>query len=272
MTLFQSILLGIIQGATEFLPISSSGHLVLTPNLLGWQIPHQDAFVFDVLAQTATVIAVLAYFWGDIITITKAVIQGLREEKPFEDPNARLGWLLGLATVPAGAAYLTFAAIFEKAFSQPLSVALFLFGTAALLLLAESLGARRRSSNSINWIDALVVGCFQILAIFPGISRSGATITGGMLRGFDRPSAARFSFLMSIPLTLAAGMIGIIKLFQLPETGSQIAIFLPGFISAALVGYISIRWLLQFLNRRPLYIFAIYCTIFGLVNLILILV
>jgi undecaprenyl-diphosphatase len=270
MTLLQSILLGIIQGATEFLPISSSGHLVLTSNLLGWQIPHQDAFVFDVLAQTATMIAVLAYFWIDILAITRAVFHGVLERKPFTHPDARLGWYLCLATFPAGLSYLLFAEIFEKTFSQPLVVALFLFGTAALLLLAEGLGSRNRSIESLAWKDALIVGFFQILAIFPGISRSGATITGGMLRQLDRPSAARFSFLMSIPLTLAAGLIGIIELIQLPESLSQIAIFLPGFISAALVGYIAIRWLIQFLNKRPLYIFAIYCLCFGIINLIFI--
>jgi undecaprenyl-diphosphatase len=268
MTLLQSILLGIIQGATEFLPISSSGHLVLTPNLLGWQIPHQDAFVFDILAQTATTIAVLAYFWGDLLTILRAVFEGLIARKPFENPDARMGWYLCLATIPAGVSYLLFADIFEKTFSQPLIVALFLFGTATLLVLAEVWGGRNRSIESITWKDALLIGCFQVLAIFPGISRSGSTITGGMLRNLNRRSAARFSFLISIPLTLAAGLIGMIELIRLPETRSQIAIFLPGFISAALVGYVAIRWLIQFLTKRPLYSFAIYCVIFGIINLI----
>lgn len=272
MTTLQSILLGIIQGATEFLPISSSGHLVLIPNLLGWNIPHDDAFAFDVLAQTATMIAVLAYFWGDILIIIRSVIQGLVDRTPFKDANARMGWYLILATIPAGAAYLLFAETFEKTFSQPLTVALFLFGTAALLLIAEIFGARNRRTKSISWKDALIIGFFQILAIFPGISRSGSTIAGGMVRNLDRPSAARFSFLISVPLTLAAGLIGLIKLFQLPDVISQITIFLPGFVSAAIVGYIAIRWLIQFLTKRPLYIFALYCAIFGIFNIISLLV
>jgi len=267
MTLLQSIILGIIQGATEFLPISSSGHLVLTPNLLGWQIPHEDAFVFDVLAQVATLVAVVAYFWQDLVSIVTSVSRGIFNRKPFEETEARMGWLMCLATVPAGAAYLLFPKTFERAFSQPLTGAIFLFGTAALLLIAEFIGKRKRTYHSITWLDALVVGFFQILAIFPGISRSGATITGGMVRNLDRPTAARFSFLISVPIMLAAGLIGLIELLKLPNTMDQIAIFIPGFISAALVGYISIRWLLRFLKERPLYTFAFYCVIFGLINL-----
>jgi len=272
MTILQSIILGIIQGATEFLPISSSGHLVLTPHLLGWNIQDQDAFVFDVLVQVATLVAVVAYFWDDLYKITLAFIRGLWHKQPFSNRDARMGWLLGLATVPAGAAYLLFSDTFERAFGSPLATALFLFGTATLLLVAERIGKRDRDYESINWIDAIVIGIFQILAIFPGISRSGATITGGMTRNLDRPSAARFSFLISVPVMLAAGLVGVIKLIDLPNTASRIPIFLPGFIAAAIVGYISIRWLLRFLNHRPLYVFAIYCAVFGMINLVIILI
>lgn len=271
MNTLQSIILGIIQGATEFLPISSSGHLVLVPNLFGWHIPHQDAFVFDVLVQVATLVAVFAYFWQDISQIIAAVIVGILRGKPFEEFNSRMGWLLCLATVPAGASYLLFSETFERAFSNPLAVALFLLGTALLLILAEKLGHRQRTFEDITWIDALVIGCFQILAIFPGISRSGSTITGGMTRNLDRPTAARFSFLISVPVMLVAGLIGIIELFKLPNTSSQITIFIPGFIAAAIVGYISIRWLLRFLSRSSLSIFAAYCALFSLLNLVLIL-
>jgi undecaprenyl-diphosphatase len=272
MTIFQSIILGIIQGATEFLPISSSGHLVLTPHLLGWQIPHQDAFVFDVLAQVATLVAVIAFFWDDIFTILRAVFIGIWQRRPFESFNARMGWFLCLATIPAGAMYLSFSETFERAFSKPIAVALFLLVTAILLVIAEKIGRRNRSFESITWKDALIVGIFQILAILPGISRSGATITGGMTRNLNRHSAARFSFLISIPMMLAAGLIGIIELLQLHDTTNQIGVFLPGFVSAAVVGYVCIRWLLHFLTQSSLYIFAAYCTIFGLINLIIFMV
>ena len=267
MTILQSIILGIIQGATEFLPISSSGHLVLTPHLLGWVIPDQDKFVFDVLIQVATLVAVIAYFWHDLYDIAIALVKGLWSKQPLKDQNSSLGWKLGLATVPAGIVYLLFADTFEQAFANPLGTSLFLFGTAALLMIAVKVSKRERSFESITWADAFIVGLFQILAIFPGISRSGASITGGMARNLDRESAARFSFLISFPILLAAGLVGLIKFIQLPNTTANVSIFLPGFITAAVVGYISIRWLLRFLTQQPLYIFAFYCILFGMINL-----
>jgi undecaprenyl-diphosphatase len=269
MTLIQAIILGIIQGITEFLPISSSGHLVLMPHLLGWKIPPQDAFAFDVLAQVATIVAVFVYFWQDICEITTAALHGIRQRKPFEDPQARLAWYINLATVPAGIAFLLFNGTFEKAFGNPKITSLFLLVTAILLLIAERVGKRNRDLENINWVDALVIGAFQILAIFPGISRSGVTITGGMMRDLDRPTAARFSFLIAVPLTLAAGLIGIIRLFQIPHFASLIPTYLAGFVAAGIVGYIAIRWLLLFLAHRPLYVFAIYCACFGLINLLI---
>ena len=271
MNIFQAIILGIIQGATEFLPISSSGHLVLAPFLFGWELPSTDTFVFDILVQVATLIAVIAYFWNDIRQITLAVWRGLRQRQPFTEPESRLGWLLALATVPAGLAYLLFDNLFESAFGNPLATALFLLVTAVLLFLAERFSKHQREFSDITWKDALVVGIFQILALFPGISRSGATITGGMSRGLKRPVAARFSFLISLPILLAAGLIGVLKLVQIPNFIQLLPTFSAGFLSAALVGYLSIRWLLQYLSQRPLYIFAIYCTVFSLINLTLML-
>ncbi|MEA3350280.1 MAG: undecaprenyl-diphosphatase UppP [Chloroflexota bacterium] len=271
MTLIQSIILGIIQGITEFLPISSSGHLVLIPNLLGWDIPAQDAFVFDVLVQVATLVAVFVYFWDDLYNIAIMTLQGLWKRRPFDHAQSRMGWYLILATIPAGVSFLLFAESFEKAFGSPLATSLFLFGTAVLLLVAELAGNRSRGFDDIIWKDALWVGIFQILAIFPGVSRSGSTITASMIRDLKRPAAARFSFLISVPVMLAAGLVGTIKLFQIPHFASLLPTYLAGFITAAIAGYVSIRWLLQFLTHRPLYIFAAYCSVFGLLNLLMIL-
>lgn len=272
MTIFQSILLGIIQGITEFLPISSSGHLVLTPHLLGWEIAPQDAFAFDILVQVATLLAVFAYFWADIYTIARAVFQGLWHRKPFETQSARTGWYLALATVPAGLAYLLFDETFERAFSSPVATASFLLLTAALLLFAEKIGQRNRQFDDLTWQDALIVGTFQILAIFPGVSRSGATITGGMTRNLQRPAAARFSFLISIPVMLAGGLIGLLEFFAIPHFATLLQAYFAGFAAAAIVGYIAIRWLLRYLSHRPLYVFASYCAVFGLLNLALLLI
>jgi len=272
MTILQSIILGIVQGITEFLPISSSGHLVLVPYLLGWEITPEAVFVFDVLVQVATLVAVFAYFWHDLIKITKAFFQGLYKRAPFSNSDSRLGWYIILATLPAGLAGLLLKDTLERAIDSPLATACFLFGTAGLLVLAEWLGKREHKANELSWQDALVIGIFQILALFPGISRSGATITGGMLRRLDRPSAARFSFLISIPIMLAAGLLATLDLFDIPNLGKILPTFVIGFIAAAVTGYLSIRWLLRYLSHRSLYGFAIYCTAFGLLNLIVILV
>lgn len=269
MTLFQSIILGIVQGATEFLPISSSGHLVIIPFLFGWDIPNGEAFIFNVLVQLATLVAVFAYFWHDLLTIVRNTWDGIIQRGPFQKPEARLGWYLVLATLPAVVLGLVFKEKVERAFDSPLAVALFLLVTAVLLIAAERLGNRQRYLENLTWKDALVVGFFQVLALFPGVSRSGATITGGMVRDQKRTTAARFSFLMSVPVMLAAGFIATLDLLSSPNFFTLLPTFIPGFLAAAIVGYLSIRWLMGYLSRHPLYIFAIYCTLLSLVVLTL---
>jgi undecaprenyl-diphosphatase len=261
MTLIQSILLGIIQGLTEFLPISSSAHLVLTPYLLGWEIPAQEAFIFNVLVQLGTLLAVILYFWKDLVCIIQAFFIAIWRRRPFADTNARLGWYLILATIPAGLAGVLIKKQVEAAFNNPVATALLLLVTAALLVIAERIGRRTRSVDQLNWKDALWIGISQAVAIFPGVSRSGATIAGGMTRNLDRISAGRFSFLMAVPVMLAAGLLEVVDLVKVPNLSSFLPIILAGFITSAVVGYFSIRWLLRFLTHRPLYIFAVYCVL-----------
>jgi undecaprenyl-diphosphatase len=268
MTLTQSIILGIIQGLTEFIPISSSGHLVILPYLLGWNIPKYDAFIFDVLVQVATLVAVVIYFWSDLVDIVKAFFYGLIQKSPFETSHARLGWYLIIATLPAGIIGLALKKTVEQVFASPIVTAGFLFLTAALLVLAEKVGRREKFLEDINWKDALWIGFSQVIAIFPGASRSGATIFGGMTRDLKRPDAARFSFLMSIPIMLAAGLSATIDLFKIPHLYSILPAFVPGFLAAAIVGYLAIRWLIGYLTNHPLYIFAVYCTGLGVLVLI----
>jgi undecaprenyl-diphosphatase len=259
MTVLQSIILGIIQGLTEFLPISSSAHLVIAPYLLGWQFPNQVGFIFDVLVQLGTLLAVIIYFRKDLYRIILAVIEGLIHRQPFADPMSRLGWILILATIPAVIAGVLFKGLVERAFGSPVAAALFLLVTAALLVIAERVGKRDRQFDSITWMDGLIAGLLQAVSLLPGISRSGATITGGMLRNLDRPSAARFSFLISVPVMVGAGALAMVDLFKSPNFTGQIPTVLAGFIASAIVGYFAIRWLLSYLTRRPLYLFAIYC-------------
>lgn len=268
MTIIQSIILGIVQGLTEFLPISSSAHLVLVPNLLGWSIPEAQIFPFDVLVQLGTLIAVIIYFWSDLWKIIKAFFQGLVQRKPFEEPNARLGWYLILASVPAMFSGLLLKDKVEAVFNDANATAWFLFGTAALLVLAEVLGKRSRTLIQMKWFDALWIGLFQAISIFPGISRSGSTIAGGMTRNMDRPSAARFSFLMSIPVMLGAGLISTLDVIEMPGLSEFLPVILTGVVVAMLVGYLSIHWLLNFLTKRSFYWFAAYCVLLAAVVLI----
>ncbi len=269
MTIFQSILLGIIQGITEFLPVSSSAHLVLTPYLLNWNIPEQDAFLFDVLVQVATLAAVIAYYWRDLTAIVVAVVRGLIQRKPFASVEARLGWLIVLGIIPAGVIGLALKDQVEAAFHSPTATALFLLVTAAFLLVAERLGRRGGNLEALTWKDALWIGFFQAAAIFPGVSRSGATITGGMTRNLQRPAAARFSFLLMIPIMLAAGLLAAGDLLQAPNLGALLPVFLPGFLASAVTGYLAIRWLIGYLSSHSLKVFAFYCAALAALTLLL---
>lgn len=259
MTIIQSIILGIVQGLTEFLPISSSAHLVLVPYLLNWNIPQSQVFPFDVLVQLGTLAAVIVYFWQDLWQIIKEFFKALVARKPFATLEARMGWYLILATIPAGLAGLFLKSKVESAFNSPRITAVFLFVTAAFLIIAEWVGKRQKNLSKMTWVDALWIGLFQAVSIFPGVSRSGSTITGGMTRQFDRPSAARFSFLMSIPVMLAAGALSTKDLLKVPNLSSFLPVMAIGFVVAGVVGYFSIRWLLGFIQKRSLISFAIYC-------------
>lgn len=269
MTIFQSIILGIVQGLTEFLPISSSGHLVLVPEFLNWHIPPNEAFIFNVLVQMATLIGVIAYFWMELVRIFWGFIKSIIRKDYWQADDARLGWLIIIATIPAGVIGFLIKDVVEAAFASPKAVGIFIIITALMLLMVERITKQYRSLNQLNWKDALIIGFFQALAIFPGISRSGSTICGGMIQRLQRKDAAKFSFLLSIPIMLAAGLLEIIDLFQTPDVSQLLPVFLPGFFAAALTGYLSIRWLLTFLNRHKLDIFSIYLIVIGLITIII---
>lgn len=256
MTLFQALILGIVQGATEYIPVSSSAHLVLVPWLLGWP---DASFTFEVLVQLGTLVGVFIYFWEDIWNIVKAVLQGLVQKQPLGTPDARLGWLIVIATIPAVVMGLLFKDIFEAAYSAPVFAGGLLILTAALLVIAERFGSRKKDMEQLGWLDAVIIGFWQVAAMFPGISRSGATISGAVLRGFDRYTAARFSFLMSIPVLLGAGAVALVDLLGTGEMAQELPAITVGFIAAAISGYICIRWLLHYLQRHSLYLFAGYC-------------
>lgn len=267
MTIFQSLILGIIQGLTEFLPISSSAHLVLIPYLFNWSFPAEQVFPFDVLVQLGTLLAVLLYFWKDLVSIIQNFFRGLISKEPFKDQEARMGWYLIVATIPAAIFGMLLKDKVEAAFSSARVTALFLFVTAALLILADWLGKRTRRMEEFTWIDALWMGLFQALSIFPGISRSGSTIAGGMTRNLDRSTSARFSFLMSIPVFIGAGLVSIGDLLAVPNLAGFLPTLLIGFVAAAIVGYLSIHWLLDFVKRNKLWYFSLYCVVLAIIIL-----
>ncbi len=260
MTWWQAVLLGLVQGLTEFLPISSSAHLALVPHWLGWELPPTETFIFDVLVQTATLAAVVGYYREPLGRMAVGLWQDLRRRTGL-GPDSRRALLLGVGTLPGVLAGILFKDAVASTFTQPRLVALFLVGTALLMALAEVLGKRRRTVDEMAWWEALVIGGFQALALFPGISRSGATISGAMLRHLKRDDAAHFSFLLAVPIMLGAGGMALKDLFALPLTtlGQVAPPFLLGFLVAALSGYTAIRFLLGYLRGHSLWVFVVYC-------------
>lgn len=264
MSIFQALILGIIQGLTEYIPVSSTAHLILVPWLLGWSFPPETAFVFNILIQWGTLVGVVIYFWRDIVLITRAVITGLLRRQPFSTFEARLGWLVVVATIPAVIVGLLFKKYVEQLYTMYILISLVMMLGGLLMLAAERFGKRTRDLKHMAWLDALIIGLWQVLALVPGVSRSSATVSGGMLRNFMREDAARFSFLMSIPALLGAGVIALKDLFGTPGLVATLAApLLVGFLAAAISGYFSIRWLLGYLKSRSLNAFIIYRFVFG---------
>jgi undecaprenyl-diphosphatase len=264
MSILQALILGIIQGLTEYIPVSSTAHLILVPWLLGWNLDPNAKVVFDILVQWGTLVGVVIYFWHDLWAIVRAVLDGLIKRRPFDTFNARLGWLVVVATIPAVIAGLFVKNYLEQLYSMYVLISIVLMLGGVLMLLAERFGKRIRNLEQMTWLDSIIVGVWQVLALIPGISRSSATISGGMLRDFNRADAARFSFLMSIPALLGAGVVALKDLFTVPGLLTELAVpLIVGFLAAAITGYLTIRWLLGYLKTRSLNIFIIYRFIFG---------
>ncbi len=267
MTLFQALVLGIVQGLTEFIPISSTGHLVLVPALFGWEFNPQSAFIFDVLVQWGTLLAVVAYFRSELMVLLRGLWEGLKHRQLFSEPNARLAWLILLSSLPAAIAGLLIKPLVEDAIDSSLAVSIFLIGNALILFAGERISRFGRLLQNLGITDSLWIGFAQIFALFPGISRSGSTIAAGLMRNLERGEAARFSFLMAIPVMLGAGSIALLDLSKAADAPSQIGPLMIGFLAATIVGYLAIRWLLRFLAQRSLNVFAAYCFIVGLVGI-----
>ena len=263
MTIFQALILGIVQGATEFLPISSSGHLVLVPWWLGWG---SLDLAFATTLHLGTVVAVIAYFYRDLWEIALAWLRSLMRREMTS--KAWLGWWLILGTVPAVVLGLALEDFLESLFGSPPAVAALLLVTGAILALSEYLGSRRRDMDDLGWLDAVIIGFAQACAIAPGLSRSGTTIAASLARGLKREDAARFSFLLSVPIIVGVGLMQLLDLAsESPQVG-QLGALAVGFLAASVTGYFAIRFLLRYVQRGTLYPFAIYCWAVGGISFI----
>ena len=269
MSVLEALILGVVQGLTEFLPVSSSGHLVLVPELFNMT---QPSLGFDILVHVATLVAVVGYFMRDIVKIVLSLVAPARLDRSEVKNWRRLFLWLVIGSIPAGLAGVLFSNFFEDLFSSTLAVGLFLIVTSLLLWGADfALGRVRQAPaqlDSLRPADALIVGCFQALAIAPGLSRSGATISAGVYLGFDRPSAARFSFLLSIPAILGA------FLFKLKAVGGGFAgtsggAYAVGALAAAISGFLAVFFLMRYVRAHRLRAFAIYTVVLGLVAVLL---
>jgi undecaprenyl-diphosphatase len=255
----QAILLGLVQGLTEFLPVSSSGHLIVVPALLGWEDPVLESLAFSVMLHVATLLALLLYFRADWLRLIPAGLAALRDRSFRGDPDRKLAWLLAASTVPAVIAGVLLNDLIETAFREPRVVAMTLVAGAVVLWLADRLGSKARPLEGLTLPIALGIGAAQALALVPGVSRSGISISAGLIAGLDREAAARFAFLMATPITAGAG------LWELREivTG-EAAVDLPlgpllaGMLASLLSGLLAIAVLLRYLRSHGLGIFVAY--------------
>lgn len=288
MNWLEALILGIVQGATEFLPVSSSGHLVLVSWWLGLDAP---PLIFSVTVHLGTTTAILIYFWHDWWNLLQAGIHSLRSRNfnLEQNPQLKLLVFLIIGTIPAAILGVLVADYFEEIFATPLVTSFNLFITAGLLIYGEwatrhhgALSAQHSKDDAthetpsvdedypkLTLVDVIIIGCAQALAIMPGISRSGSTIAAGMTRNLTRSSATRFSFLLATPIIIAAGLKQLLDLILSDEAlaeGLEL-VLIVGYISSAIVGYICIVLLLRLVRRYGFYGFAVYCVLFGLASL-----
>lgn len=256
MNLIQSAILGLVQGLTEFLPVSSSAHLVILPRALGWA---QPSVFFDVMLHVGTLLAAVVYFRRDIADMATKGARSLR------DNNGRINtlWLLILATLPAAGLGIAFKSFFEGYFSNPSAAAALLIVTGFIMVAADFFGRQKKEMEETSPAAALLIGAFQALAILPGISRSGATISAGMFAGLKREAATRFAFLLSIPIIAGAAIYKIKDVLGAPGDIAQFLTSLPGALAAAVTGYLAIRFMLKYLAGHKLTAFAVYCWAVG---------
>lgn len=263
MDFWHILALAILQGLTEFLPISSSAHLILLPQLLGWS---DQGLAFDVAVHVGTLTAVIVYFRSELILMARDWGSSLIGRP--QTMESRLVWAVLLGTVPAGLAGLLLNGIMETSLRSPIVIAFAMIGFGLLLWVSDALGMRVRDEHSLTWKDVLVVGFAQALSLIPGTSRSGITMTAGLSMGLSRRGAARFSFLLAIPLILLAGSFKVVELVRQTDTVDWSAL-LTGSFASAISAYVCIELFLKLIERIGMFPFVLYRLLLGAVLLVL---
>lgn len=258
-TVLQALIMGIVQGLTEFLPISSSGHLIIVPYLLGWDDEFITSLAFSVMLHIGTLAALLAYFRADWVRIVPAGFATIRDRSFAGDPDRRLAWLLVATTIPAAVVGLVFSDVIETAIREPGLVALTLVVGGVIMWAADRVGRMDRRVEDVTFPIAIAIGAAQALALIPGISRSGISISAGRFAGLDRDAAARFSFLMATPITIGAIVFEIRRLVT-GEAGVEVDLLplVVGLASSFVAGVFAISVLLRYLRTHSLTVFVVY--------------
>jgi undecaprenyl-diphosphatase len=257
--LIQAVVLGIVQGLTEFLPVSSSGHLIIVPALLGWNDPFIESLAFSVMLHVATLLALLLYFQADWRRLIPAGLAAVRDRSFRDDPDRKLAWLLAASTIPAVIAGVLLNDVIENGFREPRLVAITLVIGAVILWLADRLGSRTREVDAVSFPLALGIGAAQALALVPGISRAGISISAGLFAGLTREAAARFAFLMATPITFGAGIWELRKIVS-GEAGVDLPLvpLAAGMLASLIAGLLAIAVTLRFLRTHSVGVFVVY--------------
>jgi undecaprenyl-diphosphatase len=266
-SLWVAIVLGIVEGLTEFLPVSSTGHLTIVSGLLGYDISDDSVTAFTAVIQVGAIIAVIIYFWKDIVRLLTAWVRGIVSKPARQDPNYRMAWLVILGSIPIVIAGVLGRHLVSGPLRSLWVVAVALIVWSVVMVLAERVSTRERPEQSLTWVDALIIGVAQCIALIPGVSRSGATISAGLFRNLDRVAATRLSFLLGIPALVGAGI------YELPDAvkggGIGWAPTLIATVVSFVVAYASVAWLLKFVARHGLLSFVWYRVALGVVLIIL---
>lgn len=271
MLILQAAFLGLIQGLSEFLPISSSGHLIIFPYFFGWEY-FQHNLIFDIALHLGSTLAVIAFFWKDWWRMGTAFLNQIKstERRIIKDKDSKLFLVLVIGSIPAGVFGLAFQDFVDTTVRQPIIVGVLLIVFAIILKLAENQGKGERSLESIRFRDGLVIGIWQAISLIPGVSRSGSSISGGLFRGFDKESATRFSFLLATPTIVGVGIIKMKELVKIGLSGES-GVFLIGFLVSMISGWLVIRFLLNYVKKNNFDLFIWYRIALGSLVILLVL-